>query len=187
MKPVIGILALQGCIEPHEKHLQKLGAEVRLVRSAQDLQGIRGLILPGGESTTMLKLAKQFGLWDELKILAKSIPFWGVCAGSILMARSVENPAQESLDVIDVVVERNAYGRQVDSFQGAVETKEGGMRPAVFIRAPKFKRWGPSVSVQGSVGEDASFLVSERHMVTAFHPELTDDSWFHERFLARAT
>lgn len=184
-KPIIGILALQGCIEPHEKHLRALGAEVRLVRGARDLPGLQGLILPGGESTTMLKLAKQFGLWDELRSLAKQIPFWGVCAGAILMARSVEQPFQESLDVVDLAVERNAYGRQMESFQDAVNTEAGGMRPAVFIRAPKFKSWGPSLHAAGRVGEEVAFLEDERHMVTAFHPELTDDGWFHARFLAR--
>jgi 5'-phosphate synthase pdxT subunit len=184
MKKVVGILALQGCLEPHEKHLRALGADVRLVKSAADLADVSGLILPGGESTTMLKLAKQFGIWDALKARAKEIPYWGVCAGSILMARAVENPAQESLDVMDVVVARNAYGRQTESFQGEVSVGDG-RRAAVFIRAPKFKSWGASVSSCGRVGDEAVFLESDRHMVTAFHPELTEDSWFHVRFLEK--
>ncbi len=184
MKPIVGILALQGCLEPHEKHLRALGADVRLVKSAAELAEVHGLILPGGESSTMLKLARQFGMWDALKERAREIPYWGICAGSILMARAVESPAQESLDVMDLVIVRNAYGRQVDSFQGEIAV-DGEKHPAVFIRAPKFKSWGPSVKERGRVGTEAVFLESERHMVTAFHPELTEDSWFHERFLER--
>ena len=101
---LVGILALQGCVEPHGQHLRALGAEPRFIKQSKDLKGIQGLILPGGESTTMLKLAHQFQLWDELRELGKTIPFWGICAGSILMARKVENPAQESLGIMDIEV-----------------------------------------------------------------------------------
>lgn len=182
----IGILALQGCVEPHANHLRKLGAEPVYVRLPKDLDGIEGLILPGGESTTMLKLAKQFDLWEPLKKRSTEIPFWGICAGSILMAAKVENPSQESLGVIDLAVRRNAYGRQLESFQQNLQT-ENGPQPAVFIRAPKFLSWGKGVKVQGTLNGDAVFLGDGHHMVTAFHPELTDNSWFHEKFLAEVS
>lgn len=182
----IGILALQGCVEPHAEHLRRLGASVRYIRQSKDLPGIEGLILPGGESTTMLKLAQKFGLWEELQKLSEEIPFWGICAGAILMAKSVDNPAQASLGVIDIAVRRNAYGRQIDSFQQEIELTSGSeSAPAVFIRAPKFLSWGSAVRVAGKVKGDPVFLESELHMVTAFHPELTTSSWCHERFLTR--
>ncbi len=186
MANLVGILALQGCIEPHQQHLRSLNAETRLVSLPSHLEGIQGLILPGGESTTMIKLAKLFDLWEPLKKKAAEIPYWGVCAGSILMAKQVENPAQESLGIMDVLVRRNAYGRQLESFQGVVELPGKQLEPAVFIRAPKFVSWGSSVTVAGTVNGDPAFLDDGRHMVTAFHPELTDSSWFHQIFLQRA-
>ncbi len=186
MKQVIGILSLQGCVEPHAEHLKALGAEVRPIYKAADLIGIQGLILPGGESTTMLKLAQECGLWEPLRKSAEQIPFWGICAGSILMAKEVENPEQPSLGVMDLKVRRNAYGRQVDSFQQNIELTEGREdSPAVFIRAPKFVSWGKTVQVAGTVNGEAVFLDDGRHMVTAFHPELTSSHWCHERFLKR--
>jgi 5'-phosphate synthase pdxT subunit len=186
MANLVGILALQGCLEPHQKHLHSLQVESRLVSLPEHLAGIQGLILPGGESTTMIKLAKLFGLWEPLKEKAAHIPFWGVCAGSILMANQVENPSQESLGVMDVRVRRNAYGRQLESFQGVVDLLGVRQEPAVFIRAPKFVSWGETVKVAGTVNQEAAFLDNGRHMVTAFHPELTDSSWFHQIFLQRA-
>lgn len=175
-------------MDPHAEHLKSLGADVRLVYAAKDLAGLQGLILPGGESTTMLKLAKEASdLWEPLKQKAKEIPYWGICAGAILMAREVENPSQDSLGVMDLKVRRNAYGSQVDSFQQEIELAEGQKTgaPAVFIRAPKFLSWGPSVFVAGTVNGESVFLDDGRHVVTAFHPELTSSSWFHRRFLHR--
>jgi 5'-phosphate synthase pdxT subunit len=185
MTPKVGILSLQGCIDPHANHLRALGAEVVFVRNPSDLTGIQGLILPGGESTTMIRVAKAFGLWEPLREAAGRMPFWGVCAGSILMARKVENPEQESLGVMDIHVRRNAYGRQLESFQAIVGLEGGEQEPAVFIRAPKFVSWGSGVKVAGQIGEEISFLDDGEHMVTAFHPELTDSGWFHKLFLAR--
>lgn len=182
---MIGVLALQGCVEPHLNHLRALGAEAREVKRVADLEGIHGLILPGGESTTMLKLLKVFGLWDGLRVLADRVPFWGVCAGSILMAKQVTNPGQDSLGVMDVEVVRNAYGRQLESFEGEVDLTGGSREPAVFIRAPKFARWGERVKVMGKVQGEAAWLDDGFHMVTAFHPELTGSGWFHRRFLER--
>ena len=181
---VIGILALQGCVEPHAEHLRSLGISVRYVRLPSDLDGINGLILPGGESTTMLKLARVFGVWEKLLPLSMQIPFWGICAGSILMATQVENPEQESLGVMDLTVRRNAYGRQLESFQGNVDT-DTGPEAAVFIRAPKFTKFGSTVKVAGRVNGEAVFLEEGRHRVTAFHPEMTDSNWCHQRFLAK--
>lgn len=181
---IVGVLALQGAIEAHVKHLQRLGVEPRLVKLRADLDAVRGLILPGGESTTMIKLAKQLGLWEALSGRAREIPYWGVCAGSILMAKEVENPTQESLAVMDFCVRRNAYGRQLESFQQELLV-DGKPEQAVFIRAPRFVSWGPGVKVRGGVGDEPSFLDDGHHMVTAFHPELTPSSWCHELFLKR--
>ena len=183
---VIGILALQGCVEPHKKHLEALGAEVRLIRMPQDLIGIDGLILPGGESSTMLKLMKSFALWEPVKELSHKIPFWGICAGSILMAKAVENPKQDCLAVMDVAVKRNAYGRQLESFEAPIELNDlelDELASAVFIRAPKFSHWGADVKVCGQVKGEPVFLESGSHMVTAFHPELTESHWCHKIFL----
>ena len=186
---VIGILALQGCIDPHAKHLQSLGVESRFVRLPSDLEGIQGLILPGGESTTMIRIAQESGLWNLLPAISKKIPFWGICAGSILMARAVENPKQESLGVMDIAVRRNAYGRQLESFTTTLEVPELSTREkaeAVFIRAPKFLKWGSNVQVRSKINEEAVFLDDGKHMVTAFHPELTENSWCHRLFVQRA-
>lgn len=185
---VIGILALQGCLSPHVKHLKALGVSARYVRLPADAEGIQGLILPGGESTTMIRVAKESGLWDLLPSLAKEIPFWGICAGSILMAQAVENPAQESLNAMDITVRRNAYGRQLESFTTELDVPglaAGEKAEAVFIRAPKFLQWGSGVKVRSEVKGEAVFLDDGKHLVTAFHPELTENSWCHKIFLQR--
>ena len=186
MKPKIGILALQGCIEPHAKHLEKLGIPHSFVKTKEDLAAVDGLILPGGESTTMIRVALSFSLWEDLAKRAEKIPYWGICAGSILMAKEVQNPSQISLGTMDLVVKRNAYGRQLDSFQGVVEMARGNGE-AVFIRAPKFVSWGSQVKVLGKVQGEAVFLEEGRHMVTAFHPELTENSFFHQYFLEKVS
>jgi 5'-phosphate synthase pdxT subunit len=185
-KPLIGILALQGCIEPHHQHLKSLGFATREIRLPADLDTIDGLILPGGESTTMLKLAQQFGLWEPLAQKSKQIPFWGICAGAILMAKTVQHPEQVSLGIMDITVVRNAYGRQLQSFNGVLEEVADprlvvGL-PATFIRAPEFKDYGAGVKVLAKVGDKAVFLSQGRHMVTAFHPELSQSAWCHQFF-----
>lgn len=183
---MIGILALQGCVDPHKKHLERLGAAWKELRLPRDLENVRGIILPGGESTTMLKLLKQAELWGPLQAKAKEIPFWGICAGAILMAKTVENPAQESLQVMSVNVKRNAYGRQRESFSCQFSLSGSDAKAeAVFIRAPKFLSWGSEVKARAEVRGDTVFLDDGRHMITAFHPELTDNSWCHEIFLGR--
>lgn len=192
----VGILSLQGCVEQHAHYLRELGAQPRFVYQKDDLAGLHGLILPGGESTVMLKLAHELGMWDALKALARDIPYWGICAGSILMATHVENPEQPCLGVMDLRVRRNAYGRQRESFEGSVciepdpppspdEGTQQREEPAVFIRAPQFVSWGPNVRIAGRVQGKAVYLDDGQHCVTAFHPELTSSGWFHERFLKR--
>lgn len=186
MKKRVGILALQGCVDPHAEHLKRLGADPVLVYRPSDLESVSGLILPGGESTTMLQLAKEWGLWEPLQRRAAEIPYWGICAGAILMASAVENPEQDCLGVMHLRVLRNAYGSQLDSFQDKIELSSGAEdAPAVFIRAPRFLAWGKNVKVEGKVKGEAVYLEEGRHMVTAFHPELTDSLWCHARFLKR--
>jgi len=185
LKKIVGILSLQGCVEPHADHLRALSVEPRYIYKPRDLSGIQALILPGGESTTMLKLAQECGLWEILPSLAREIPFWGICAGAILMAKEVENPEQPGLGVMDLKVRRNAYGRQLESSQQEIQLASGENAQAVFIRAPRFVSWGESVKVAGKVGDESVYLESGLHMATAFHPELMESHWCHERFLER--
>ena len=185
----IGILALQGCVEPHEKHLAALGVPSLRVRNRAQLEAVDGLILPGGESTTMLHLLRVFDMVDLFCQRAAEIPYWGVCAGAILMARELEGtvrgPGQKGLNIMDVAVERNAYGRQLESFTDKVELSDGRVEMATFIRAPKFRHWGESVTVLGHTAGEAVMLAQGRHLMTAFHPELSASSWCHEFFLER--
>ncbi|MEO5667432.1 MAG: pyridoxal 5'-phosphate synthase glutaminase subunit PdxT [Bdellovibrionota bacterium] len=181
----VGILALQGAVEPHKAHLEALSCEPVEIRTRADLEkaDFGGLILPGGESSTMLRLLNIFGMKEALVAYAKTHPVWGVCAGSILMAHHVENPEQESLDLIDLDVRRNAYGRQLDSFT----TELAGMREAAFIRAPQFKRVGSDVRVVASHNGEPVWIDSGRHMATSFHPELAWEkpSPVHVAFVAK--
>ena len=180
----IGVLALQGAYDAHAKTIAKLGAAVRLVRLPSDLQGLDGLIMPGGESTTMLKFLEQRGFFDLLKDFVHKVPTFGTCAGVILLARDVTNPAQKSLGVLDVTVERNAYGRQIDSTIIEGESKlPGGPLEMVFIRAPRITRTGTPVETLASRGDNA-VLVREGHILAAtFHPELGHDTRVHQLFL----
>lgn len=186
---VVGILALQGCVEPHERHLAKLGASFIRVRKANDLSQVSGLILPGGESTTMLKLLEIFSLIEPLKERARTIPLWGICAGSILMAREISEdsraPGQYSLGLMDFSVSRNAYGRQLESFSDGILLEDGRQEVSTFIRAPKFLTWGPFVKAVGRCRGETVFLEEGKNMVTAFHPELSDNLFFHDHFLQK--
>ncbi len=166
----VGILALQGAVEPHKAHLKALGCEPIEIRTRSQLENsdVAGLILPGGESSTMLRLLNTFGMKEALQSFAARKPVWGICAGSILMARSVENPAQESFGFIDLDVRRNAYGRQLDSFT----TELAGMKQAAFIRAPQFRRIGPGVKVLASYKGEPVWIEEGKHMASSFHPEL---------------
>jgi pyridoxal 5'-phosphate synthase pdxT subunit len=181
----IGVLALQGAFEEHCAVLERLGVEVVEVRLPKDLEGLDGLIIPGGESTTIGKLAQWYGLLDALRAFSEFAPVWGTCGGLVLMAKDV-GMEQPLLGVMDVVVERNAFGRQVDSFEEDLEIQgiEGGPFHGVFIRAPVISRVGPEVDVLCSLKDGRIVAVRQgRLMATSFHPELTQDDRLHRYFV----
>ena len=182
MQAKIGILALQGDFDAHKQALQRAGAEAREVRTAEDLKAVDGLVIPGGESTTMLKLLAIEGLFEPLRDFGGRKPIFGTCAGAILLASEVLSPAQESLGLMDLTVERNAYGRQIDSRIANIEV-EGKPTEAVFIRAPIIRRVGPSGKVL-AMYQDTPVLVEDgKHLVATFHPELTRDKDIHRLFI----
>ena len=178
-----GILALQGDFEAHRKAIQRAGGHAIEVRTLADLEQCDGLIIPGGESTTMLKLLDEEGLTEPLRRFSEHKPLYGSCAGAILLAREVTHPAQPSLGLMDLTVERNAYGRQIDSRIASILMPDGGNLEAVFIRAPIIRRLGPGSSVLAQYNGDPVWVEQGRNMVTTFHPELTGDSRVHRRFL----
>jgi 5'-phosphate synthase pdxT subunit len=177
----IGVLALQGDFDAHRKRLQELGAEVVLVKKPEQLDEIDGLVIPGGESSTFLKLLGEAG-FEKLREFVRLKPTFGTCAGAILLAKEVENPSQTGLGAIDIGIRRNAYGRQIDS-----SIREGLFRGSpiemVFIRAPKIERLGPGVEVLATEGNDSVVVRQGRTMAATFHPELTDDPRVHKSFL----
>lgn len=178
----IAVLALQGDFEAHRRKLAEMGIDSFEARRPEELERARGLILPGGESTTLWKFFDA-DPWEEAlsRFAGGGRPVLGTCAGAILLAREVTNPAQKGLGLLDITVERNAYGRQADSFIGEVEAPSlGGPLPAVFIRAPRIRRVGEGVEVLATLrGEPV--LVRQRNVVAAtFHPELTGDARVHE-------
>jgi 5'-phosphate synthase pdxT subunit len=177
----IAVLALQGDFEAHRRALSRIGLASFEARNPEELDGAAGLVIPGGESTTLWKFF-EFAPWEEAirRFAGTGRPILGTCAGAIVLSREVTNPAQKSLGLIDLVVERNAYGRQIDSFVGTAEAPElGGPLPAVFIRAPRIRAVGPGVEVLARRG-DEPVLVREGNVVAAtFHPELTDDDRVH--------
>ncbi len=184
----IGVLALQGAFIEHEQVLERIGAEPVEVRLPQHLEGLDGLIIPGGESTTIGKVAVRWGLLEPLRDFAWSgRPVWGTCAGMILLAREASDglPDQPLLGLMDVAVRRNAFGRQVDSFEADLEVPALGDPPfhAVFIRAPRIERVGEGVEVLARLEDGTVVAVRQGHLLaTAFHPELTDDDRFHRYF-----
>jgi 5'-phosphate synthase pdxT subunit len=180
----IGVLALQGDFEAHRRAIEEAGGRAVEVRTAQQMHACDGLILPGGESTTILKLLEMEQLTQPLRDFAASKSVFGTCAGAILLANSVSHPAQASLQLMDIDVERNAYGRQVDSRIANIETAEGEVE-AVFIRAPIIRRVGPEGRVLATYKKDPVWVEQGRHMVTTFHPELSSGSAVHRRFLSR--
>jgi len=179
----VGVLALQGDFEAHKKALERAGAEAVEVRSAADLQKISGLVIPGGESSTMLKLIDQEGMLEPLREFGRTHPIFGTCAGAILLASAVTHPAQPSLGLMDIDVERNAYGRQLDSRIAHLELEDGGGLEAVFIRAPIIRRVGKQVKVLARYQDTPVLVEQGRHLVATFHPELTSDPSVHLRFL----
>lgn len=180
----VGVLALQGAYDAHAKVLQCLGVTAKLVRTARELEGLDGLIIPGGESTTFLKFLERDGFLDALEEFVKNKPTFGTCAGAILLAKEVSNPEQASLAVLDIAVERNAYGRQIDSAILAADTKlPGGPLEMVFIRAPRISWTGACVENLAE-RDGAPVLVRQGHLLAAtFHPELGHDSRVHQLFL----
>jgi 5'-phosphate synthase pdxT subunit len=185
-KKKIGVLALQGDFEAHAKALERAGAEPVEVRSAEDLQKVEGLVIPGGESTTMLKLLDEEKLLEPLLDFGRRRPIFGTCAGAILLASDVSNPPQPSLGLMDIGVERNAYGRQLESRIAKLQPQglEGDLE-AVFIRAPIIRRVGEHVKVLASYQGDPVLVEQGRHLVATFHPELTDDPRIHLMFLQK--
>ena len=182
--PRIGVLAIQGDYEAHARALREAGAEPVMVRKPEQLGGLDGLVLPGGESTTFLKFLERDGFLGALREFVTARPTFGTCAGCILLAREVLRPAQESLGVLDATVERNAYGRQIDS---SIETAEtalpGGPLEMVYIRAPRIAKVGKGVR---TLAERDGFpvLVEQGHLLAAtFHPELSGDRRVHRHFV----
>jgi 5'-phosphate synthase pdxT subunit len=181
----IGILAVQGDYEAHAQMLARMGVEYVYVRSPQDLEGVGGVILPGGESTTQLQFLREEGLKEALrKFAANGGAFFGTCAGAILLAREVHNPPQDSLGLADFTVTRNAYGRQLSSevLQGASRLKDG-LLEMVFIRAPQIENLGPGWEVLAERSGKPVLLHKGRLLIATFHPELTEDTTVHEYFL----
>ena len=188
--PTIGILALQGAYEAHARTLAALDVTTRLIRTPDQLlthegtPSIDGLIIPGGESTTMLKFLERNGFLESLSSLVQTLPTFGTCAGAILLANDVQNPPQISLAALDITIERNAYGRQIDSTILTAPTKlPGAPLEMVFIRAPRITRTGPEVETLAT-RDDFPVLVRQGHLLAAtFHPELGHDLRVHQLFL----
>jgi 5'-phosphate synthase pdxT subunit len=183
---MIGLLALQGDFALHAKALGRIGVESAEVRKPSELPAVDGLIIPGGESTTLLKLMDTWGFVPALeKFHAEGKPIFGTCAGLIVLAREVENPSQFSLGLIDLTAERNAYGRQKESFEAEGDAAlNGGKRSIkmVFIRAPRIRRLGPSVTPLAHHGGECVMAREGSVLVASFHPELTDDPTVHRYF-----
>jgi 5'-phosphate synthase pdxT subunit len=191
-KKRVGVLALQGDFDAHAKSITAAGGEAVEVRTAEQMRSVEGLVIPGGESTTMLKLLNMMNLVEPLAEFMNTKPVFGTCAGAILLASEVLNPAQQSFGAMDLTVERNAYGRQIDSrvaniSPGADFQKRagGGDVEAVFIRAPIIRRTGPGVKVLAEYDGDPVLVEQGRHLVATFHPELTHDPRVHKLFLSK--
>ena len=182
--PTIGVLALQGAFDVHVKRLTELGAKAVLVRRPEQLAALDGLVIPGGESTTFLKNLERAGFYDVLDAFVHTKPVFGTCAGCILLAKDVANPPQRSFGVLDVSVERNAYGRQNDSVILNAETSlPGGPLEMVFIRAPRISRVGAAVETLATRNGDPTLVRQGWLLAATFHPELTADLRVHQLFL----
>jgi len=179
----VGVLALQGDFAAHRRRLEELGADVVEVRKPEQLDQVDGLVIPGGESSTFLKLLGEYG-FERLNDFVHSKPVFGTCAGSILLAKDVENPSQQGLNAIDITVRRNAYGRQIDSAILTLDTKLGPEPlEQVYIRAPRIERVGPGVEVLAERDGHAVLVRQGKVMASTFHPELSDDPRVHAEFL----
>jgi len=185
-KPIIGVLALQGCVDRHQPHIEAAGGVFRAVKTAEDIESVDAYILPGGESTTMLKLIDAFGLWDVLAKNFAAKPVWGICAGSILMADKVwvdesKTTRQKSFGLIPVEIVRNGYGRQLDSHIGQIDGYS-----VSFIRAPVVTGMADTVEVLAKEGDVPVWLRQGKNHLTSFHAELTTDypSPMHRSFIS---
>ena len=191
MNALIGILALQGAFRAHELALRKCGARTQQVRTPDDLDRVDALVMPGGESTTMSHLLTTSNLFDPIaKRLSDEMPVFGTCAGMILLAENVYDarPDQRSFAALDIDVRRNAYGRQIDSFESDLTVADlDGAFHAVFIRAPRVERIGAGVEVLAAHDGDPVLVRQGRMLAASFHPELTPDARIHERFLSMVT
>lgn len=185
IKMKIGILGFQGAVIEHQRHIEKIGHEAIVVRYPEQLAELDGMILPGGESTTIGKLLNRTGMMDPLRErIREGLPVWGTCAGMILLAKELENDPVRHLAVMDITVKRNAYGTQIDSFDVNVEIPEvsTGEIPLVFIRAPYITSVGEGVKVISRIDGHIVAARENNMLVTSFHPELTDCSAFHRYF-----
>lgn len=186
MKKRVGVLALQGAFREHRQVLEQLGCEVVEVRKTSDLDGIQGLIIPGGESTTIGKLLRIDEMGEKIKELGtKDMPIFGTCAGMILLSKTIIDSEQYSLNLMDTVVERNAFGRQVASFETDLKVPALGVNPfrAVFIRAPYLREVAPNVGILAEFNGKIVFVRQGNLLASAFHPELTQDNRVHQYFL----
>jgi 5'-phosphate synthase pdxT subunit len=188
----VGVLALQGDFEAHGTTLAQAGASPVQVRTAEELKDLDGLSLPGGESTTMLKLLRREKLFEPLREFGQTRPIFGTCAGIILLASEVSHPKQESLGLMDLMVERNAYGRQINSTVSMIQPTpnferrtDAGEMEAVFIRAPIIRRIGPEVNVLAGFRGDPVLVEDKLHLGATFHPELSKDVRVHRLFLSK--
>ena len=177
-----GILALQGCLTPHIDMFAKLDVSCVEVKTSAQLKKVDRLIIPGGESSTMLKLLKKTDIFDTLKEFASKHPVWGICAGAILLSKEVENPVQDSLELIPVKATRNFYGAQLDSFKANIKVFEKNV-DVDFIRAPRLEALSPEVEILSNHNEHSVLLKYGNILVSAFHTELGKDPIIHEYFL----
>jgi len=184
-QPNVGVLALQGCVQPHLEKLAQLGATPKAVRTKEDLKDLQAIILPGGESTTMLRLLKRDDFFKALRVFTQTHPTWGICAGAILLAREVTSPEQESLGTMDIRAERNYYGSQIESFKAKLTLTEISPREvsADFIRAPLLTPLSDSVKTLAVHNNQTVLLRQGDRLASAFHVELDSELCLHQFFL----
>jgi 5'-phosphate synthase pdxT subunit len=183
----VGVLALQGDFAEHESMLRRLGVSARQVRLPADLEGLDALIIPGGESTTITRLVQNYDLMQPLRAFGRARPVWGTCAGAIVMAKEATDLDRPTLELMDITVRRNAFGRQVDSFETELEVEglEGPPLRAIFIRAPTIEGVADGVQVLARLASGEVVAARQgRLLATSFHPELTEDTRLHEMFLS---
>ena len=186
MAKIIGVLAVQGDFALHRKMLDKIGVSSVVVRTAEDLKNCDALIMPGGESTTFLKLLNRNNMFDDVREFAENKPVMGTCAGLIVLAKNVVNDTFTTLSLLDISVERNGYGRQIDSFIDDVIVpvfKEKNRFSGVFIRAPRIISVGKNVEPVGFYNDEIVMVKSNNILALTFHPELTEDTRIHRYFL----